>query len=103
MRDSVGEPRESEDGSATRTPSRPATAHIRPGPAVPFMSSHAAEHLGITQARVSEIKHGKIDRFSLSMLVRLAQRTGLRPCIQRQGQIRAWLETAPFLLAAGIC
>lgn len=63
--------------------------------------SEAADHLGITQARVSEIKNGKIDRFSLSMLVRLAQRTGLRPGIQRQGQIRAWLETAPFLLAVG--
>lgn len=31
----------------------------------------------------------------------MAQRTGLRPGIQRQGQIRAWLETAPFLLAVG--
>ena len=30
----------------------------------------AAKRLGITQARVSEIKNGKINRFSLSMLAR---------------------------------
>jgi predicted XRE-type DNA-binding protein len=40
--------------------------------------------LGITQARVSEIKNGKINRFSLSMLVRLAGRAGLRPDIRFQ-------------------
>ena len=44
----------------------------------------AAEQLGVTQARVSEIKNGKINRFSLSMLVRLAQRAGLRPGIKLQ-------------------
>jgi predicted XRE-type DNA-binding protein len=44
----------------------------------------AAKRLGITQARVSEIKNGKINRFSLSMLVRLAERAGLRPAIRFQ-------------------
>ena len=44
----------------------------------------AAKRLGITQARVSEIKNGKINRFSLSMLVRLAGRAGLRPDIRFQ-------------------
>jgi predicted XRE-type DNA-binding protein len=44
----------------------------------------AAKRLGITQARVSEIKNGKINRFSLSMLVRLAERAGLRPGIRFQ-------------------
>jgi len=44
----------------------------------------AARRLGITQARVSEIKNGKINRFSLSMLVRLAGRAGLRPDIRLQ-------------------
>jgi hypothetical protein len=34
--------------------------------------------------RTSEIKNGKINRFSLSMLVRLAQRAGLRPGIKLQ-------------------
>jgi predicted XRE-type DNA-binding protein len=42
----------------------------------------AAMRLGITQARVSEIKNGKINRFSLTMLVRLAGRAGLRPDIR---------------------
>ncbi|HET7268227.1 MAG TPA: XRE family transcriptional regulator [Oleiagrimonas sp.] len=39
----------------------------------------AAKVLGVTQARVSDIKHGKIDRFSLDLLVRLAARAGLQP------------------------
>lgn len=39
----------------------------------------AAAQLGTTQARVSEIKHGKTDQFSLDLLVRLAARAGLQP------------------------
>lgn len=39
----------------------------------------AAKVLGVTQARVSDIKRGKIDRFSLDLLVRLAARAGLHP------------------------
>lgn len=39
----------------------------------------AARQLGVTQARVSDIKHGKISSFSLDLLVRLAARAGLRP------------------------
>ena len=39
----------------------------------------AAKELGITQARISEIKHGKINAFSLDLLVRLAARAGLKP------------------------
>ena len=46
--------------------------------------TEAAEQLGVTQARISEIKNGKINRFSLSMLVRLARRAGLRPGIKLQ-------------------
>lgn len=41
--------------------------------------SAAAKVLGITQARVSEIKNGKINQFSLDLLVRLVSRVGLRP------------------------
>jgi predicted XRE-type DNA-binding protein len=33
----------------------------------------------VTQARVSDLKRGKIDRFSMDLLVRLAARTGLKP------------------------
>lgn len=39
----------------------------------------AAKRLGVTQARVSDIKRGKIGSFSLDLLVRLAARAGLRP------------------------
>jgi predicted XRE-type DNA-binding protein len=42
----------------------------------------AATELGITQARVSDIKRGKIESFSLDLLVRLAARAGLRPRIK---------------------
>ncbi|MHB8744565.1 MAG: XRE family transcriptional regulator [Sulfuricaulis sp.] len=35
--------------------------------------------LGVTQARVSDIKRGKITSFSLDLLVRLAARAGLKP------------------------
>lgn len=39
----------------------------------------AAKVLRVTQARVSDIKRGKIDKFSLDLLVRLAARAGLHP------------------------
>lgn len=42
----------------------------------------AAKKLGITQARVSEIKNGKIDKFSIAQLIRLAARAGLQPRVQ---------------------
>ena len=42
----------------------------------------AAAVLGVTQARVSEIKHGKTAHFSLDLLVRLAARAGLEPRLQ---------------------
>lgn len=41
--------------------------------------SAAAKVLGVSQARVSDIKRGKISQFSLDLLVRLAARAGLRP------------------------
>jgi predicted XRE-type DNA-binding protein len=39
----------------------------------------AAEALGVTQARISDIKRGKIGQFSLDLLIRLAARAGLHP------------------------
>ena len=42
----------------------------------------AARTLGTTQARISDIKRGKIDRFSLDQLVRFAARAGLRPVLK---------------------
>jgi predicted XRE-type DNA-binding protein len=42
----------------------------------------AAKALGLTQARISDIKRGKIDSFSLDLLVRLAERAGLHPTLR---------------------
>lgn len=41
--------------------------------------TEAAKVLGVTQARISDIKRGKINQFSLDLLVRLAARAGLHP------------------------
>ena len=38
-----------------------------------------AKVLGVTQARVSDLKQVQIDRFSMDLLVRLAARAGLKP------------------------
>jgi predicted XRE-type DNA-binding protein len=40
--------------------------------------AEAAKVLGVTQARVSDLKRGKIDGFSMDLLVRLAARAGLK-------------------------
>jgi predicted XRE-type DNA-binding protein len=40
--------------------------------------AEAAKMLGVTQARVSDLKRGKIDRFSMDLLVRLAARARLK-------------------------
>lgn len=42
----------------------------------------AAKALGVTQARISDIRRGKINQFSLDLLVRLAARAGLRPTLK---------------------
>ena len=39
--------------------------------------AEAAKMLGVAQARVSDLKRGKINRFSMDLLVRLAARAGL--------------------------
>ncbi len=41
--------------------------------------TEAAKVLGVTQARVSDLKRGRISRFSLDLLVRLAAKAGLKP------------------------
>lgn len=46
----------------------------------------AANVLGITQARVSDLKRGKVNRFSMDLLVRLAARDGLKPKLR----LAAW-------------
>lgn len=47
-----------------------------------------AKALCITQARVSDIKRGKIGQFRLDMLVRLASRAGLKPKLKLAAQGR---------------
>jgi predicted XRE-type DNA-binding protein len=42
----------------------------------------AAKILGVTQARVSDLKRGKISSFSLDLLVRLAAKAGLKPTLK---------------------
>jgi predicted XRE-type DNA-binding protein len=44
--------------------------------------TEAAKALGVTQARVSEMKRGKISRFSIDLLFRLAARAGLHPQVK---------------------
>jgi predicted XRE-type DNA-binding protein len=41
--------------------------------------AEAAKVLGVTQARVLDLKRGKINRFSMDLLLRLAVRAGLKP------------------------
>lgn len=45
--------------------------------------------LGLTQPRVSYLMTGRIDKFSLDMLVSIASRAGLRVTLDVAGQIAA--------------
>lgn len=47
-----------------------------------WTQAEAARQLGITQPRVSRLMSGKVDDFSLDMLLTLAARAGLRPALQ---------------------
>ena len=40
--------------------------------------AHAARRLGITQPRLNDLLHGKINKFSLDALLSLATRAGLK-------------------------
>jgi len=42
----------------------------------------AAERLRTTQARVSDIKNGKVSKLSIDLLIKLAARAGLHPQVQ---------------------
>ena len=50
--------------------------------------AEAAKTLGVTQARISDIKRGKIGQFSLDLLIRLAARAGLQPRLELAGRQR---------------
>lgn len=44
----------------------------------------AADELGVTQSRISDLIRGKWDKFSLDMLLILAARAGLHPTLKLQ-------------------
>jgi len=52
--------------------------------------AEAAKVLGVTQARVSDLKRGKIGRFSMDLLVRLAARAGLKPKLNSPRKTGQW-------------
>jgi predicted XRE-type DNA-binding protein len=43
-----------------------------------WTQAQAAKVLGVTQPRISDLIHGKIDAFALDMLVKMATAAGLR-------------------------
>ncbi len=47
-----------------------------------WTQAEAARHLGITQPRVSRLVKGKVEDFSLDMLLTLATRAGLHPQLE---------------------
>lgn len=46
-----------------------------------WTQAEAARHLGITQPRISRLVKGKVEDFSLDMLLTLAARAGLHPTL----------------------
>jgi predicted XRE-type DNA-binding protein len=53
----------------------------------------AAIHLGITQPRLSDLKRGRIDLFSLDTLLNMAEQAGLAPTIK----VRALPKAKPAI------
>lgn len=47
-----------------------------------WTQSEAARQLGVTQPRISRLLKGKVEEFSLDMLLTLAARAGLHPRLQ---------------------
>ncbi|MCU7799156.1 MAG: helix-turn-helix domain-containing protein [gamma proteobacterium symbiont of Lucinoma myriamae] len=43
-----------------------------------WQQKQAAEHLGLTQPRVSDLKNGKIEKFSIDLLMSCLYRIGFR-------------------------
>ena len=47
-----------------------------------WTQAEAAKVLGVAQSRVSDLVHGKWEKFSLDMLITLASRAGLHPRLE---------------------
>ena len=43
-----------------------------------WQQKQAAEHLGLTQHRVSDLKNGKIEKFSIALLIKCLYKIGFR-------------------------
>jgi predicted XRE-type DNA-binding protein len=56
----------------------------------------AAMHLGITQPRLSDLKRGRIDLFSLDTLLNMAEQAGLAPTIKVRALPKAKPAIAPL-------
>jgi predicted XRE-type DNA-binding protein len=56
----------------------------------------AATHLGITQPRLSDLKRGRIDLFSLDTLLNMAEQAGLAPTIKVRAAPKAKPAIAPL-------
>jgi len=48
-----------------------------------FTQAKAAEILGVSQSRVSDLSRGKWEKFSLEMLITLATKAGIRVTLKR--------------------
>jgi predicted XRE-type DNA-binding protein len=57
----------------------------------------AATHLGITQPRLSDLKRGRIDLFSLDTLLNMAEQAGLAPTIKLRALPKAKPGIAPLI------
>ena len=55
----------------------------KPIKAKKLTQAKAAEILGVSQSRVSDLIRGKWDRFSLEMLITLATRAGMRFTLEK--------------------
>ena len=59
-----------------------------------WQQKQAAEHLGLTQPRVSDLKNGKIEKFSIDLLMSCLYRVGFRfKPIYEQGVLTMPVET----------
>jgi predicted XRE-type DNA-binding protein len=61
----------------------------------------AAEVLGVSQSRVSDLIRGKWERFSLEMLISLATKAGIHVTLKRAAQKRGNNAILPIAYSSG--
>ncbi len=67
----------------------------------PRTQKAAAAHLGITQPRLSDLKRGHIDLFSLDTLLNMAEQAGLAPTINVRALPKAKPAITPLTCPKG--